>query len=191
MTARTHDLFAFTALTITPLVIAIPAMSFATAISSVVACFFGGLAPDLDEESSDAWKKIPAGSLLAKLIDPLLGGHRWISHSLLGMGIFGIILHFILQWAKTFLLVDTTIVLFSFLIGMASHLVADGITKEGIPLLFPIPWKIGFPPLSFLRVKTGSWVEKYLVFPSLVLINLAVYLLYTPVYLRIFSTLHK
>jgi membrane-bound metal-dependent hydrolase YbcI (DUF457 family) len=56
----------------------------------------------------------------------------------------------------------------SMMIGFISHLVADGLTKEGIPLFFPLPLKIGFPPIKFMRVTTGSFVENWIVLPAVV-----------------------
>ncbi|MBI4096947.1 MAG: hypothetical protein HY428_00835 [Candidatus Levybacteria bacterium] len=52
----------------------------------------------------------------------------------------------------------------------------DTFTQEGVPWLFPIPFRFGIPPLKFLRIKTGGIVEKSFVFPGLLLIN--VYLVY-------------
>jgi membrane-bound metal-dependent hydrolase YbcI (DUF457 family) len=162
-----------------------------TLVSSCIAAFIGGLAPDLDEASSDAWDKVPAGSLLCKIIDPLLGGHRFISHSLVGMTLFGVIVYFLMGWVSTFILVDKYYVTIGFLIGMTSHLIADGITKEGIPLLFPLAWKFGFPPFAFLRVRTGSWVEKYLVFPLLTGMNIFLFVAYAPLYTEIIKQISR
>jgi len=36
----------------------------------------------------------------------------------------------------------------------------DLFTKEGIPLLLPIPVKFGFPPIKSLRMTTGKLAEK-------------------------------
>jgi membrane-bound metal-dependent hydrolase YbcI (DUF457 family) len=56
---------------------------------------------------------------------------------------------------------------YAFLIGYASHLLMDTITKEGVPWLLPIPVKFGFPPVKGLRVTTGKWVETCVVLPAL------------------------
>lgn len=61
------------------------------------------------------------------------------------------------------------------MIGYISHLVADTFTREGVPWLFPIPWKIGIPPFSFLRIETGGLVEKSFVFPILLMSNIVIY----------------
>ena len=60
------------------------------------------------------------------------------------------------------------------MIGVASHLLMDSLTKEGVPWLLPIPVKFGFPPLRRLRITTGKWVEHFIVLP--LLIGLAVWM---------------
>lgn len=172
MTGRTHDLAAFTTLnyiiaTQTP----IPQMSVATMIVAFSANMIGGLAPDIDQPTADLWNKLPAGGLYSRLFTPLLGGHRYISHSLIGIIIFGFLSKYLLGLASSVLLVDMNVVWWSFMIGFVSHLVMDMFTKEGIPLLFPIPLKIGFPPFSVLRIKTGGLMEKALIFPGLMILN--------------------
>src|SRR6266480_1366317 len=50
---------------------------------------------------------------------------------------------------------DITLVWYAFVIGVASHLVMDTFTKEGVPWLLPLPFKFGIPPVKDLRVTTG------------------------------------
>jgi inner membrane protein len=176
MTGRTHDLAAFTALNLIIVTQALPNLSLGTALVAFSANMVGGLAPDLDQPTTDFWHKLRAGGILGKLISPLLGGHRYISHSIAGMLIFGFIAYWILNFAKSFLIVDTNLVWWSFMIGYVSHLIMDSFTKEGVPWLFPLPFRLGFPPLAFLRLKTGGLIEKSLIFPGLLLLN--IYLIY-------------
>jgi hypothetical protein len=44
------------------------------------------------------------------------------------------------------------------------------LTKDGVPLLFPLPLHIGFPPVEFLRMKTNGSAEKVIVVPAIVLL---------------------
>lgn len=53
------------------------------------------------------------------------------------------------------------------MIGMASHLVMDTFTKEGVPWLLPIPVKFGIPPLKRFRITTGKWGESFIIIPLL------------------------
>jgi hypothetical protein len=39
-------------------------------------------------------------------------------------------------------------------VGMASHLAADGITDHGVPLFWPLRWHLCVP-----LFRTGSWME--------------------------------
>jgi len=168
MTGRTHDLAAFAAL-LTVCVFNPPEkISLATAIVALGSNMLGGLAPDVDQTSAEFWNKIRFGRILSRYIAPLFGKHRYLSHSIVGVLLFGIILKLLLGWLGGILLVDMNVVWWSFIIGFVSHLVMDSITKEGVPWFFPIPLRIGFPPVRILRIKTGGFLEKAIIFPGLV-----------------------
>lgn len=177
MTGRTHDLAAFTALNYVIISQPLTEMSLATALVAFTANMVGGLAPDIDQPTADLYHRIRGGRLLASIIHPLLGGHRFISHSIIGIFLFGFVLQILLDMLGKVLLVDMDVVWWAFMIGFISHLVMDLFTRDGLPLLFPIPIRFGIPPLRFLRMKTGGLVEKSFVFPMLLIIN--VYLVYT------------
>lgn len=171
MTGRTHDLAAFTALTAAFAYLPLTQMSLATLFTAIGANFVGGLAPDLDNSTASLWKQIRGGTFIGKILAPVLGGHRLISHSLVGLFLTGFILEKILQALGTILLVDMSVVWDAFMIGMISHLFMDMLTKEGIPLLFPLPWNIGIPPLASLRIKTGGLIEKSIIYPGLMILT--------------------
>ncbi|MEK9201137.1 MAG: metal-dependent hydrolase, partial [Patescibacteria group bacterium] len=160
MTGRTHDLVAFTGMIMVLAYLPVTDMSLATAVVGFGANMLGGLGPDLDEATADIWDKLRGGSLISRIISPLLGGHRLISHSILGMWLIGIGLKWLLAKIGAVLIVDMNIVWWAFMIGYASHLISDMLTKEGVPLLFPIPIKFGFPPFKALRITTGKIMEK-------------------------------
>ena len=171
MTGRTHDLAAFTAMLYCAATLPLPQMSLATVITCFGVNMLGGLAPDIDQPTSSLWQRVRAGSILGRLVHPLFGGHRYISHSLVGIFLFGYITHLFGKALGTVLLVDMNLVWWSFMIGYVSHLITDSFTRDGVPWLFPIPINIGIPPLRFLRFKTGGVVEKSFVFPMLLFIN--------------------
>lgn len=171
MTSRTHDLAAFTGMTLFITQYSVPEMTLATAFVALASNMLGGVAPDLDQPTAGLWQRIPAGSIIGRIIHPLLGHHRMLSHSIVGMAIFGYGLFFLLGWIKSVLVVDMTIVWWTFMIGYASHLLMDTVTKEGVPWLFPIPIRLGFPPFKFLRMTTGGILEKAVVFPGLLILN--------------------
>jgi inner membrane protein len=171
MTGRTHDLTAVTLLNIYVVTHTVPAISVATSVAAIAACCMGALAPDIDQPTADLWNRLPAGNIIGKLLAPLLGGHRFISHSLAGAMLFGYLAKFLFGLLGKIILVDMTVVWSAFMIGFISHLLIDTITREGVPWLFPLSWKIGFPPFRFMRVKTGGIVEKFIIFPGFILLN--------------------
>ncbi|MCL5409758.1 MAG: metal-dependent hydrolase [Patescibacteria group bacterium] len=191
MTGRTHDLAALTALNLVIITTPLPDFSFSTAIFSIGACTIGGLAPDLDQPTSSLWHKIPAGSLIGKIAHPFLGHHRTLSHSILGIIFFGLLSRYLLNLLGQTILVDMSLAWWAFMIGFVSHLIMDTFTTEGVPWFFPIPFHLGIPPLAALRIKTGGWIEKLLVFPGLLAVNF--YLIYSfyPIYLQLVKNLWK
>ncbi len=186
MTGRTHDLAAFTALSYIVASKQLPEITLATALVSLSANFIGGLTPDIDQPTADLWHRLPAGSIIGRVLSPLLGGHRFISHSLLGILLFGLGARYLLQVIGTVLLVNMHYVWYAFMIGYISHLIMDTFTHEGVPWLFPLPLKIGIPPIKLLRIKTGGLIEKAVVFPLLLVTNIYIYYVYHNQFLLFF-----
>lgn len=172
MTARTHDLFAFTAMVGGVILLPLPVMNLGTAVIAFSAGFLGGMAPDLDEPGAQFWQRLPAGAgtILGKFVSPVFGSHRFVSHSLLGAAVFGWLAKKGLEISASVLVVDQIVVWWAFMLGFASHLVADALTREGVPLLWPLPVKFGIPPIKRLRISTDGWMEK-VVFITLVGVN--------------------
>jgi inner membrane protein len=177
MTGRTHDMAAFTALSLTVAVVPLTHMSLATGVVAVAANLIGGLAPDIDQPTAKLWHYIPVGSVIGRLIDPFLGGHRTISHSIIGVILFGFLAKLFLETISSVLLVNIVIVWWAFMIGFISHLIMDLFTHEGEPLLFPLHFHFGIPPIKALRIKTGGFAEKIFVFPGLIIITGFIYYL--------------
>lgn len=167
MTGRTHDLAAFATLTAVFVSCPLVEMSVATAVTAVFANMIGGLLPDIDQEGSDLWDKIRGGNIIDEIVSPILGGHRHISHSLLGLGIVWYLSWNFLGYVGKFLIVDRYVVFMAFMIGFVSHIAADMLTRDGTPLLYPLKKCFGIPPWKIMRIKTGSFVERLLVFPGL------------------------
>ncbi len=176
MTGRTHDLAAITTLAGFVLVQPIRSLSLATFILALIANQIGGVAPDIDQPTAPLWRNLPIGGIFGKLFGKLIGGHRFITHSLIGVALFGYlsmlilhVLHPLIPHANTGLITG------AFVIGMLSHLVMDSFTKEGVPWLLPIPVRFGFPPLKKLRITTGKKFEMLVIFPSLIVVNIWIY----------------
>ena len=163
MTARTHDLAALTALGLVVLSQPVRPLSLSAALIAGLANQLGGIAPDIDQPTAPFWRNLPIGGFFGRVIDKMLGGHRFLTHSLLGLVIFGLLAEALLKFLEPIMpSVDIGLVWWAFMIGMISHLVLDTFTKEGVPWLLPIPIKFGIPPIKSMRLTTGKWVEKAL-----------------------------
>lgn len=177
MTGRTHDIAGLTALTLTIVLLpSLPPMTLATAITAFGANFVGSLFPDIDQPTSDLWDNFRGGPFVSKFVCKFLGGHRHFSHSIFGTIFIAVLLALILKMLQPIILVDMSIIWWSFMIGVGSHILFDMPTKEGVPLFWPYMWKIGIPPFRSLRIRSGFWVEKLVIFPTLLIAN--AYLVY-------------
>jgi inner membrane protein len=176
MTARTHDLAAFTALGAIVVFWPPHAVTLATALIALLANQLGGIAPDIDQPTAPLWRNLPVGHFLGKIFGKLIGGHRFLSHSILGLVGFSYLVKLLLAVLHPIMPhVDTTLVWYAFIIGMSSHLIMDTFTKEGVPYLIPIPYKFGFPPIKAFRITTGKKVEMLVIFPVLLGLNIWLY----------------
>lgn len=179
MTGRTHDMAAFTALSLVVVMHPLPQLTLATGIVAVIANLMGGIAPDIDQPTAPIWRNLPIGKYVGKTFDKFLGGHRFISHSVLGAVIFGYGFHYILHvLTPSFPHLNMDIIWWSFMIGFGSHLIMDTLTTEGVPWFLPIPIKLGIPPIKALRIQTGGLVERFIVFPGLFIANMYIIALY-------------
>jgi len=169
MTARTHDLAAATAFAVLLLAHTPEPLRLSTLLIALLANQLGGIAPDTDQPTAPFWRNLPEGHFVGKAFGKLLGGHRFISHSLLGFALFGWLCNLLLHFLHPIMPhVDIQFVWYAFLLGYASHLVMDSFTKEGVPWMLPIPFKFGVPPLKMLRITTGKAGETLLVLPLLI-----------------------
>jgi inner membrane protein len=191
MTGRTHDVAAITALgavfffTIGPST----TVTLSTILMSILANQIGGIAPDIDQPTAPFWRNLPIGGAVGRVVDKLLGGHRFITHSLIGVVLFGFLAHLLLTALHPLIpSANMTFVWFAFMIGLLSHLIMDTFTKEGVPWLLPVPIKFGIPPLRRLRITTGKFVENIIVLPGLIALNV---LFYTTHYDTVLSIIHR
>ncbi len=174
MTGRTHDLAAISALLAIFIYEPLIEISLSTLFLALLFNQIGGILPDIDQPTAPFWRNLPVGKLIGKIIDKsLLGGHRFLTHSLLGAVIFGGLFYFGLLFLKSAILsINVGIIWISFMVGVLSHLLLDSFTKEGIPLLLPITKKIGFPFNKQLRITTGKSVEYLVVIPVIIFIDI-------------------
>ncbi|WP_313894595.1 metal-dependent hydrolase [Psychrobacillus sp.] len=113
----------------------------------------GALIPDICHGGSKIGRTFP---LISKVVQVLFG-HRTFTHSLLFLFLIGALLNMIS--------INESIVA-GMLVGIASHLILDMATKNGIKLLFPIKITVRFP----MTTRTGGTVE-HIVFVALSLLS--------------------
>jgi inner membrane protein len=188
MLARTHDLAAVTALLAVAAVVTLPQMTLSTLLVALLANQIGGIAPDIDQPTAPFWRNLPIGRFFGRFATKLFGGHRFLSHSLLGVALAAFLMKLLLEVLHPLMShVDNQVVWYAFLIGMLSHLLMDTFTKEGVPWLLPIPFKFGIPPTRALRVTTGKKLEHFFFMPALV--GLAIWICASN-YAQLISYLH-
>jgi inner membrane protein len=172
MTARTHDLAALTALGLVVLAEPVQTLTLSTIIVALLANQIGGILPDIDQPTAPFWRNLPVGHFVGKIVDKAMGGHRFLSHSLVGLALFAFLGKLSLRILQPIMPhVNIQVVWWALIIGIVSHLLMDTLTKEGVPWLLPIPVRFGLPPVRRLRITTGKHVEMLVVLPILVILD--------------------
>src|SRR3989344_6505483 len=122
MTARSDDLFAATAGLVAIVYGPVPEMTLGTAVVAASSLFLGGMAPDLDEPGAQFWQRMPAGAgtILGKIVAPVFGSHRFVTHSAAGLAILGWLGFKILEVSEGFFGVDGVGGWWAFLFGAAA-----------------------------------------------------------------------
>lgn len=176
MTSRTHDLAAVTLVSFRFLAYPPAAMGWETILGIGLATLIGGIIPDIDNVASSAWK-FDLTPWEDDATRKSLSGHRNLSHSIIGGALFSFAVGLALQVIKIPHL-DAQLVQEAFALGFLSHLITDSLTHEGVPWFYPIDIRLGFPPFKSLRMKTGGIIEKFIVFPVLLILTVFIYYAY-------------
>lgn len=166
MTGRTHDAVAFASLVTIVAINPPESINIATATACIVGNIIGATLPDIDQSTNRLWDFLPGRDYAGKLLRPLFMGHRNLTHSLLGVFLIYKILEFVLPRILNADYINSSLVFAAMMIGYISHLLGDAITKEGLPLLFPLKWRFGIPPITALRITTGKWIENIVILPG-------------------------
>ena len=164
MTAVTHQLVALTAGSLV-LVNYPQTGGFVLATIAVIAVMTGALTPDLDQPAANLGNRLLGAKFFGKIVNKFSGGHRHFTHSILGLLAIGYGLHLIINhWLVPSLTINAQFVWWVFMVGYASHIIADTFTDRGVPWLWPLPWHFKIPPgPNVFRVTTGSFVELFIV----------------------------
>lgn len=164
MLGLTHQMIALVAalwlLTIYPV-----SLGWSIGVMAIIAVMVGALTPDLDHPTANLWRRLIGGRLFGMLFNAFSGGHRHFTHSLIGIAAIGGGTHYVATHLLAPLYIPVALVIWrAFMIGYISHPIADTLTDQGVPWLWPLPWNIKIPPgHKAARVTTGSLVERLLV----------------------------
>lgn len=193
MEGRSHLLVGFTAaivldsmvhVTGDPLTLAktVPLVLIVKKIVYYCSVGFGSLLPDIDNAHSMLGHKF---GWISKEIQHV-AGHRTVFHSLLGLlfgsllalGLEEVVIYLLKQRGLTFsaqVVGAEHLVFFGVLFGCVMHIVADGLTLGGVPLLWPYHKRFGFPPNPHLRFRTGTWREFVIVWSFMLLVGIGIW----------------
>src|SRR3989344_4879301 len=134
MTARTHDAIAFASLITAATLYPPESLNLSTLFAAIIGNNIGALIPDVDQASNRLWDLVPGGQRIDTILSRLFYKHRTLTHSLLGAFLIFNGLKWLLPKLLNENFVNVDLVFWSIIIGYISHLFADGLTKEGLPL---------------------------------------------------------
>jgi inner membrane protein len=156
---------------------------------SLLVVMIGAITPDIDQPTANIWQRFLGGYAVGNIFQFFSGGHRHITHSLLGIVGIG----WALRWLIMTIIAPTHLpaawlLWHAFMIGYISHSVADTMTDRGVPWFWPLHLNIKIPPgPGELRVTTGSIVEMVIVRGGLLVIALLLLSRSWPIVARYFS----
>lgn len=114
-------------------------------LALIVSTVIGSSAPDLDTPTGGLWRKIPAGGILSRIIKPVfIGGHRHLSHSIIGFAIFTGLFYLLLKMVPFDPIIHNSkfIILFMvLLLGLFDHYF---LTLQQGQLLFAFAFGLGW-----------------------------------------------
>lgn len=132
----------------------------ATGAAFIAVTTYSALLPDFDHPSSKVARALPVlGPLIARLVARAAGGHRGLTHSLLGLALLAVTLAPIALAAGLPAWLTPAV-----LTGCAAHIAGDAATETGVPLLWPNRRRY-----RYASINTGSPVETLLVLPAVVI----------------------
>ena len=124
------------------------------------AAVVGALLPDVDSDESvirQATGTARSGGCVGKLaslgISAITGGHRVGTHTAVAWLVISAI-----AWAVG-RVANLPYIAIAFSVGYLSHLLADALTVEGVPLFWPLTKRRVCLLPSFIAIRTGSFFE--------------------------------
>lgn len=153
MKGTTHAVLGVVALAaLTPLPAFLPHLLLVSVCAGV-----GALLPDLDSDESlirHETHTARSDGPLGWLVSAIMPSHRGVTHSgLAALLVFLLARAIGKDWAL------------ALAIGYAAHIAADMLTRQGVPLLWPIHWRLSLLPLTtggageaVITVAAGGWL---------------------------------
>ena len=145
MRGHTHALIGFASVTALNLIY--PVTGNVNIAASLLLGTLGGLLPDLDSDESEIRQMTRTNrnaGCIGKLVSIVMPSHRGLTHEpIVALVLIALALPFGV-WPL------------ALAVGYASHLIADGMTKQGLPLFGR--WRVYLMPRP-LRITTGSFFE--------------------------------
>lgn len=118
----------------------------------VAGAYIGSLIPDIDHPNSFLGKKV---KIISVVINKIFG-HRGITHTPLICFLFGALLLLLGSYFNGLSQIIYSQFAIGIIVGYLSHLIMDGFTISGIPLLYPLTKKNYNLSLNLIRFKTGK-----------------------------------
>ncbi|WP_128894705.1 metal-dependent hydrolase [Longirhabdus pacifica] len=130
-----------------------PVMSNETVIA-IMGGYYLSMAPDLDDDDSFLARHQPF-RMVAKILGKLsFIKHRGFTHSLLAL--------ILLYLFFTKIIPVSDVVLYSFMIAFASHLLLDMFNSDGILLLYPFKFRMKLLPSMFAIKSDKSFAQDFI-----------------------------
>jgi inner membrane protein len=155
---------------------------------SIVAVMLGAVTPDIDQPTANVWRRFLGGRAVGNIFQWFSGGHRHMTHSILGMIVIGFLLNWIIQHIIALdYRAPGMVIWYAYMIGYISHSAADTLTDRGVPWLWPMKINFKVPPgPEEVRVTTDSFVETFLVRGAILVAALFLISQHWPLLIRFF-----
>jgi len=139
---------------------------------AIVAAMVGALTPDLDQPTANVWRRMLGGNTVGNIFRAFSGGHRHLTHSILGIFAIGWALNWVVFRLINESFMDQGLALWAaFMIGYISHPIADTFTDRGVPWFWPGKFHVKLPPgPEEVRVTTNRFVERVIIRSGIVII---------------------
>ncbi|WWO96139.1 MAG: metal-dependent hydrolase [Candidatus Dasytiphilus stammeri] len=163
MTAKGHAIFAIALAIISKRAHLTPILTHGDWWHIISAAILTSLLPDIDHPRSLLGQHLKWLSASMRVIF----GHRGFTHSILALATAVKLLNLILLLSRVIIPAD---VRHGMIIGYISHLIADSLTPAGIPLLWPLRWKLRLPII--LNLHKNQYISERLFGFTLIVISL-------------------